>query len=170
LGAPGRELPSGGDADFRRALRQLASAVAVITTRSGEIRDGQTATAVCSVAADPAMMLISLSRRATMERTIADTGVFAVNYLTEAQHRVGRLFSTPELGPEERFAAARWDVLETGAPILNCALASFDCLVQQRISAGTHSVFLGAVVASTFLDEDCLIYRDGFFRRLAPIG
>jgi len=35
---------------------------------------------------------------------------------------------------------------------------------------GTHHIYFGRVVAATSLDQGALIYRDGSFRRLAPVG
>src|ERR1051326_8117956 len=47
--------------------------------------------------------------------------------------------------------------LVTGAPILEGAAASFDCEVQERIPSGTHSLYIGRVVAAAFLDADTLL-------------
>lgn len=159
-----------GEADFRTALRQVASSVAVVTARSGRLRNGLTATAVCSVTAAPPTMLACLNRAASAVPLIGDSGAFAINFLADRQHRIARLFSTSKLSPEERFAEGRWGSLETGAPVLDGAVASFDCRVESRHEAGTHIVYLGRIVAITSLDRDVLIYRDGSFRRLEPAG
>lgn len=171
IAPPSVDLPPTVDSgDFRSAMRQVALPVAVVTARTGETRNGLTATAVCSVAADPPTMLVCVNRNAMADRVIAESGAFAVNFLTEAQHWIARLFSTPKLEPEDRFAETRWGVLETGAPVLDGALAVFDCRVQHCVSVSTHNIYVGSVAASSSLDEDGLIYRAGAFRRLAPAG
>jgi flavin reductase len=167
------DIPGDGgisDAEFKTVMRQVVSSVAVITARSGRLRNGLTATAVCSVAADPPTMLVCINRSASAEAIIAETGAFAINFLTEDQHRIARLFSTSKLSPEERFAEGKWLSMATGSPILDGAVASFDCRVEDRILSGTHHIYFGRVVAASSLDEEALLYRDGSFRRLAAIG
>jgi flavin reductase len=158
------------DAEFKTVMRQVVSSVAVITARAGKQRNGLTATAVCSVSAEPPTMLVCVNRSATAEGIIADSGSFAINFLTEEQHGIARLFSTSKLGSDERFREGKWLSMVTGAPILDGAVASFDCRVEDRILSGTHHIYIGRVLAVTSLDQDALLYRDGSFRRLAAVG
>lgn len=158
------------ETDFKTAMRQVAASVAIVTARSGQVRNGLTATAVCSVTASPPTMLVCINRGASAEALIEESGAFAINFLTDEQHQVARLFSTSKLGPEDRFAEGRWLSLQTGSPILDGCVASFDCQVESRIVAGTHHVYLGRILAVTSLDQEILLYRDGSFRRLAAAG
>src|SRR5882762_4592863 len=96
------------DSEFKTVMRQVVSSVAVVTSRAGKVRNGLTATAVCSVSAEPPTMLICVNRRATAEGIIAESGAFAINVLTEDQHQIARLFSTSKLGADERFAEGKW--------------------------------------------------------------
>ena len=158
------------DVEFKTAMRQVVSSIAIITARSGKLRNGLTATAVCSVTADPPTMLVCINRNASAEGIIAETGSFAINFLAEDQHKIARLFSTSKLSPEERFAEGKWVSMATGSPVLDGAVASFDCRVESRVVSGTHHIYFGRVVAATSLDHEALLYRDGLFRRLAAIG
>jgi flavin reductase (DIM6/NTAB) family NADH-FMN oxidoreductase RutF len=163
-----KQLPSITDAAFKMAMRQVASPVAVITARHGKAQNGLTATAVCSVTADPPTMLVCVNRNASAESLIAESGAFAINMLADDQHPVARVFSTSKLSPAERFAEGNWNAMETGSPTLEGAVASFDCVVEECISSGSHNLYLGRVVASVSIDQDILLYRDGLFRRLQP--
>jgi flavin reductase (DIM6/NTAB) family NADH-FMN oxidoreductase RutF len=158
------------DDEFKTVMRQVVSSVAIVTARSGKTRNGLTATAVCSVSAEPPMMLVCVNRRATAENLIAESGAFAINVLTEDQHPIARLFSTSKLGADERFGEGNWVSLVTGAPVLDGAAAAFDCQVQERIVSGTHHVYIGRVVAAASLDQHALLYRDGLFRKLAAVS
>lgn len=153
--------------DFRLAMRKVASPVAVITTRAGDMRNGLTATAVCSATTDPPTLVVCINRGATCEALIARAGSFAVNFLTEQQASIARLFSTARLDPAERFAEGRWSPGPTGAPMLADTVASFDCRVVQVVPCGTHSIFMGQVVGVQSSDGPMLLYRDGYFRRLS---
>jgi flavin reductase (NADH) len=156
--------------DFKLSMRQIASPVGIITTRHGDLRNGLTATSICSVSMEPPTMLVCVNRNASAEKTIAESGAFAINMLTDAQHPVARLFSTPKLCPEDRFAGGQWSELATGAPILEGAVATFDCVVEECISSGSHNLYIGRVIATRSQDQDILLYRDGLFRRLESVN
>ena len=132
------------DHEFKLGMRQVVSSVAVVTSRAGIVRNGLTATAVC----------------------IAESGHFAINFLTEAQHNIARLFSKSKLDPDARFGEGNWLSMVTGSPILDGAVASFDCEVEERIPAASHHIYIGRVVAVVSNSLDALLYRDGLFRRL----
>jgi flavin reductase len=158
------------DADaFKQSLRSVAASVAVVTTRAGSLRAGFTTMSVCSVSAEPPAMLACINREASAEAIVARSGRFAINFLTEAQHAIARLFSQSRLDAGRRFAEGTWITLVTGAPVLRGAAASFDCEVQQRLPAGTHILYIGRVVAVDRLPADTLLYRNGLFRRLEQV-
>ena len=169
IACPARsESETVGEAEFKAAMRQVAASVAIVTAHAGGRRNGLTVTAACSVAASPPTILVCINRNASAEALIEESGAFAVNFLTDRQHGIARLFSTSKLSPEERFANGEWGVLATGSPVLEGTVASFDCRVESRFVAGTHHIYLGRVVGVTSLDQEVLLYRDGSFRRLDP--
>jgi flavin reductase len=156
--------------DFRSVMRQVISSVAIVTAGSGEVRNGLTATAICSVSVDPPTMLVCVNQQATADQLISETGAFAVNYLAEDQDDIARLFSTPKLSADQRFAQGRWEPLVTGALVLSNAVAAFDCMVQEKIAFGTHHIFIGRVLAAISRDKHALLYRDGSFRKIADVA
>ena len=155
--------------DFKLGMRQVVSSVAIVTSRAGGERNGLTATAVCPVSVEPPTMLVCVNRNASAEAVIAESGCFAVNFLTEEQHGIARLFSTPKLSAERRFAEGTWLTMVTGSPVLDGAAASFDCEVTERIASGSHHIYIGRVVALVSVDRDALLYRDGQFRKLEQL-
>jgi flavin reductase len=155
------------DHEFKLGMRQVVSSVAIVTSRSREVRNGLTATAVCSVSAEPPTVLACVNRNASAERIIAESGTFAINFLAEDQHNIARLFSKAKLDAEQRFGEGHWRSMVTGAPILEGAVASFDCEVEERIPSGSHHVYIGRVVAVASNGQNALLYRDGLFRKLA---
>jgi flavin reductase (DIM6/NTAB) family NADH-FMN oxidoreductase RutF len=155
------------DREFKVGMRQIASPVAIVTSRAGAIRNGLTATAVCSVSAEPPTMLVCINRNASAEAIIAESGHFAINFLTEDQHNIARLFSKSKLDADERFGEGSWLSMVTGSPILDGAVASFDCEVEAKIPSASHHIYIGRVVAVTSNCQNVLLYRDGMFRKLA---
>lgn len=156
-------------AEFKTAMRQVAASVAVITATSEDGRSGLTATSVCAVALTPPTLLVCVDEEASTLPVITGSGTFAVNFLSENQHQIARLFSTSKLNSEARFAEGDWRSLTTGAPVLDGAMASFDCRLETCIRHASHCLLLGRVVATATLPEAGLLYRDKQFRRLAPI-
>jgi flavin reductase (DIM6/NTAB) family NADH-FMN oxidoreductase RutF len=154
-----------GACDFRTAMRELAAGVTIITAGVQAGRRGLTATAVCSVSADPPTLLVCVNRSAEGHAAISESGAFCVN-VVGAEHRwlAERFAGRDGTRGAERFEHGDWCALATGAPVLADAIAAFDCRVTQAIDGGTHTVFLGAVVATTASPERAaLLYRAGAF-------
>ena len=134
-------------ASFKEAMRRLAAGVTIVTTRHGGVRGGLTATAVCSLSVDPPQLLVCVSRSAAAHTLIHEGENLCVNLLARKHQALAARFAgqTGILGAD-RFRAGRWGVLKTGAPVLEDSLASFDCVVSEKVSASTHTIFIGRVV------------------------
>ncbi|MDF2995637.1 MAG: nitrilotriacetate monooxygenase component protein [Xanthobacteraceae bacterium] len=153
-------------AAFRAAMRELAAGVTLITAQGEDGPRGLTATAVCSVSADPPTLLVCVNRATEGHAAISAAGAFCVNVIAHehqllAEHFAGRSGARGA----ERFAYGAWRRLATGAPVLEDAIAAFDCRVAQALDWGTHTVFLGAVAAtqSAASGRPALVYRGGAF-------
>ncbi|EAQ02031.1 putative flavoprotein oxidoreductase [Pseudooceanicola batsensis HTCC2597] len=152
---------------YKFAMRKVPSPVAVITTCVDGVRYGLTATAVCSATTQPPTILVCVNQAAATCSIIRDAGIFAVNFLSDIQSDIARLFSTPRLSAEKRFSKGHWGQAKTGSPVLRDTASSFDCTLVEAIPQGRHMLFLGSVVDATSSAESGLLYRDGSFRRLA---
>jgi flavin reductase (DIM6/NTAB) family NADH-FMN oxidoreductase RutF len=131
--------------DFKQGMRRLGASVCIITTkRTDGVRSGLTATAVCSLSADPPMLLACLNRSSNTFAPIVEAGVFAVNVLSLQDAAVADRFAGTLPGPE-KFGLGAWEEAVTGSPILATAMVSFDCRVDRVVEAGTHGILLGAV-------------------------
>jgi flavin reductase len=132
--------------DYRDAMARLGAAVSIITTDGPAGRAGFTASAVCSVTDDPPTLLVCMNRAASAYASVAGNNVVCVNVLSAQQEPLSRLFGG-KVPIAERFAAAVWSTLETGAPVLaDCAVA-FDCDITNVTTVGTHDVLFCRVVA-----------------------
>ncbi|WP_028228524.1 flavin reductase family protein [Paraburkholderia ferrariae] len=153
---------------FKAAMRRLAGHVCLITTCSddGE-RGGLTATAVCSVSANPPLLLVCINRANTSCASIQAAARFAVNVLPRSDQELAQRFARP-LPPDEKFAEGEWRTLKTGAPILASSLASFDCKIERIIQAGTHDVIFGHVeaIATRETNASPLLYASGAYGEL----
>lgn len=150
---------------FLAGMRKVAGAVSVITTvgNDGEHR-GLTATAVCSLSAEPPSLIACVNRRTWVAQFVPDSGVFAVNVLSHSQEAIARTFAgQTNLTAEDRFSVGEWETGTTGAPIVKGALVSFECKLEQVVDHTTHIVLIGRVVETVSGEGHSLVYLDGSF-------
>ena len=109
-------------ADFIAGMRRLAAGVTIVTARLDEVRAGLTATAVCSLTAEPPRLLACVHREADAHGLILDSRLFAVNLLTPAHQALSDHFGgRDESHGPTRFSVGAWAVGATGVPILTDA-------------------------------------------------
>jgi flavin reductase (DIM6/NTAB) family NADH-FMN oxidoreductase RutF len=160
----------------RRSLRDLmgrfATGVSVVAARQGPLRAGMTANAIASISVDPPIMMASIARRAETHGAIIGSHAFAISVLSRDQRAVADCFAQPTTADKlKRFCDAEWHEAETGSPILEGALAYFDCRLTARHDGGDHTVFLGEIVAAGFReDAEPLLWYASAYRELAEAG
>ena len=163
-----------GAEQFKLGMRSLAGAVCIITSSHEGRRYGMTATAVCSVSADPPTLLACVNRTTTTHQAVAEAGLFCVNVLRHEDRELSGVFSGAHgsnMRGEGRFLEEHWTRLATGAPALLNALVAFDCRVSGRLAHGTHTVFLGEVQRVQIGRKGKpLLYSDGQYAKLASIA
>lgn len=157
---------------FREAMASLGAAVNVVTSAGHAGRVGFTATAVCSVSDAPPTLIVCMNRGSTQNEAVKQNGVLCVNTLTADQQQLSAVFAGfTQRRFEERFDDAVWTSLRTGAPVLEGALASFDCRVQNVMEAGTHSIFMCAVIEVAMKDHgEGLVYFRRKYHSLSSLG
>ncbi len=152
---------------FRAVMRKHASSVTVITTSHDGRLHGMTATAFCSVSADPPTILIVVNRSARSHPLIDGSGFFAVNILSERQVELAERFSAKR---DDQFDALAYTIGETGAPILAGVTAHIECRVASRTEIETHTLFVGRVIDGSAADSTSLVYEGGRYVRLSERG
>ena len=164
------EIPSVEPARFLGAMRYFAAGCSIIATSDGMERSGLTATAVCSVTAEPPRLLVCINREVRAHAVIVESGTLSVNMLSEAQEGLAKRFAgmLKDVRGEERFLEGNWVEGRLGAPVLSGALASFDCRVVEAIPASTHTIFICEVVdVASDSDATPLLFLNRAFASLA---
>lgn len=157
---------------FVGGMARLGTAVSVVTSAGPAGELGFTATAVCSVSADPPTLLVCMNRGSTQNAPLQRNGTLCVNVLSADQHGLSDLFAGRSgVSMQERFAQASWSRLATGAPALDGAVTSFDCQVVETHDVATHTVIVGRVAQVRIgQDDHGLVYAGRSLQpvRLAP--
>jgi flavin reductase (DIM6/NTAB) family NADH-FMN oxidoreductase RutF len=146
-------------ADFVAAMASAVNGVGILTTDGPAGRFGITVSSVASVSADPPMILVCVNQRSPVHDAIRENGMFAVNLLAGSQRELADTFAGhPSAGEAFGFTGDAWPPGATGAPRLSDAVSAFDCVLEQSHAAGSHTVFIGRVVATTGNGGDPLLY------------
>jgi flavin reductase (DIM6/NTAB) family NADH-FMN oxidoreductase RutF len=129
--------------EFRAALGMFATGVTVVTARTAEgVLVGLTANSFNSVSLDPPLVLWSLSRR-SMSLPVFSTGThYAINVLAAEQQELALRFAAP-VG--DRWAGTAWRPGVAGAPLIEGAVAHFECFNRSRYEEGDHLILVGQV-------------------------
>lgn len=153
---------------FRDAMSRLGAAVNIVTTGTQAHPIGFTASAVCSVTDTPPTLLVCLNRNSRVREFFNEGQPLCVNVLSSAQQALSNQFASP-ISMEERFSLGHWSSLATGAPVLEEAVATFDCRISQCVEVGTHSV-LFAVVEALRVNQHLggLVYFNRAYHPLTP--
>jgi flavin reductase len=127
-----------------------------------------TANAVASISLDPPLLMASINRNSETHVAIVGSHSFAVSVLGEHQQAVAECFALPTTaGKLQRFCDAPWHEAETGSPILDGAIAFFDCRLHESHAAGTHTIFIGEIVAAGYEEAgEPLLWFGSRYRRI----
>jgi len=156
------------DANLRKMRGLFASGVTAVTTAlDGRLR-GVTVSAFMSVSLDPPLVLIALANETTLRDMLAESGIFAVNLLSDDQEFLSERFAARAPIVNEEFEGVPYFIAVTGAPILEQSLAWYDCRVEATHPGGDHTLFVGQVEVMGFSDDGRapLIYFANRYRQL----
>src|SRR5579871_1789049 len=125
------------------AMRQLPGGVAVVTAGLAPHRSGYTGTAVFSLSVDPQRVVISVARNSSSYPLIRQHGLFGLNVLAADQQGIADRFAgRGGIKGEARYEGAHWRVTEIGVSLLEEALASAECLVEEIIERHSHALII----------------------------
>jgi len=139
----------------------LTHGVYVIGVAHNEARNAFTAAWAMQVSFDPPLLALSINPRHSSYRLLQESGAFSVNVLKRGQVDLAGHFGQP--ARVDKLAAVAWSPgAKTGAPLLDDALAWFECRVEGQYPAGDHVLVVGRAVDGGVRDPaaEALNYRD----------
>ena len=133
--------------DFKSAMRRLAATVCIVSTADEDGWHGMTATSVTSVSMDPPSVLVCVNTTATLYKVLHAGGRFCINLLRASQQSYAGTFSSSKIRGADRFAEHAWKARDEtdGLPYLVEAQSNLFCDIDQTVSYGTHTIFIGRV-------------------------
>ena len=154
---------------LRALMGNFATGVTVVAARHGPFMAGMTANAIATISVDPPILMASIARKAETHIAVVGSHAFSVSVLADDQEGLAECFAQPITADKlKRFCDAPWHEAETGSPILEGALAYFDCRLTERHAGGDHTIFLGEIVAAGYREDAApLLWYGSRYRRLA---
>lgn len=132
---------------FRNALGAFATGVTIVTTKAGNGHlVGTTASSFNSVSLEPPLILWSLSKAALSFKTYMAMDSFVVNVLKDDAEELALRFA--KSGTDKWRDVAHHTGI-SGCPVLDDALAVFECRKRHAYDGGDHVIFVGEVLAFT---------------------
>jgi flavin reductase (DIM6/NTAB) family NADH-FMN oxidoreductase RutF len=94
--------------------------------------------------------------------SLRDAGAFCVNVLGSTHAQAAMRFSNSALKGESKFEGEIWRAGDGGLPVLEGALAAFECRTVSLTEVGTHGLFLARVTKLSVADGgQPLLYFNG---------
>ena len=153
--------------DLRKALGTFATGVAIITTCDADGRlFGLTGNSFSSVSLDPPLVLWSLARKAPSLQAFRNATHFGVSVLGGEHRDLAARFATPL---PDKFAGVPFWPGEFGVPLLEGAVAHFECRIVDRYYGGDHEIYLGRVERYAYERKPTLLFCHGAYHRAQPL-
>ncbi len=133
---------------------KIPNALVLVGSRAGDEWNGMTTSWVTQVSQDPVLIGVGVDNVAVTHRLITDGGSFTVNLWDSENTRPFVKFSKP--ATKEGMELNGYPITEgtTGAPVFSDAIAWMECEVRQAVDCGTHTFFIGEIVAAGVNDDD----------------
>lgn len=129
--------------EFRAALGQFTTGVTIVTARAADgSLVGLTANSFNSVSLSPPLVLWSLGRQSGTMAGFQSASHYAINVLSADQRLLAERFARKGI---DRFEGVAWQPGLSGAPVIDGALAVFECAHRSQHDEGDHIIFVGRV-------------------------
>ena len=146
--------------ELRAAHRNFLTGVTVVTAAQDGEQRGLVVNAFTSVSLEPPLLLVCVAHSSSSHPLLMRASHFAVNVLAGDQEALALRFGSKI---PDKFAGVAWTPGVGGAPVLDGAAAVFEVITRERVSASTHTMFVGEVVAVSHRQTEALIYHGGRF-------
>jgi flavin reductase (DIM6/NTAB) family NADH-FMN oxidoreductase RutF len=127
---------------------KIPNALVLIGSAAGDEWNAMTASWVSQVSMEPVLIGVAVDNKAVTHRLISAGKHFSVNLWSAEDTRVFVKFSKPAERSDSTLNGRPVFTASTGAPIFEEAIAWMDCELRHAYDLGTHTFFVGEVVAA----------------------
>lgn len=138
-----------------KALYKLGYGLYVICSKKGNRFNGQIANTVFQVCSEPPTIAVAINKQNLTNSFITESKVFTVSILAQNTplNFIGS-FGFRSGRDVDKLQGINYKLGQTGAPIvLDNTLAYLEAKVVNQLNVGTHTLFIGEIVAAEVLKE-----------------
>jgi 3-hydroxy-9,10-secoandrosta-1,3,5(10)-triene-9,17-dione monooxygenase reductase component len=155
---------------LRQAMRLWATGVAVVTSQHEGVVHGMTVSSFTSVSLTPPQVLIALAQSTRTHGLVKNSRYFGISVLSAGQVEISDRFAGRPPEDVNRLDGLETFTLVSGIPLLKNGVAHFDCRVIATFTSGTHTIFIGSVLAAQGdLHGEPLLYFNRKYQKLGPL-
>lgn len=154
--------------EFRNALGQFATGVAIVTASVEGARLGATISSFNSVSLDPPLVLFSMIRGAFGFTQWKAAKSYCIAILGESQRDLSNRFAK---AGSDKWTGISPTFANNGAPLVPGAIAYFECEPWNICDGGDHEIFICRVIRFRVNPqaESSLIFHGGKYRQLSAL-
>ena len=138
--------------DIEALFRRLSTGVYVVGAAHGSVRNAFTAAWIMQVSYEPLLLALSINPHHATYPLVHASRAFSVSVLKSGALDLARRFGTRSGRDGDKLAGVAWRPGMSGAPVLDDALAYFDCEVARSLPAGDHELIVARVIDGHILD------------------
>lgn len=149
--------PSTDSDSFRGALGTFVTGVTIVTTDSPEGPMAIVANSFSSVSLDPPLVLWSPAKSSRRFEHFAGSRRFAINVLSTEQRDICAAVAKSKTAIRD----VPTHLSHCGMPLIDGALANFECNLHATHDAGDHVIIVGLVTKAHHRTGDPLVFHGG---------
>jgi len=144
------------------ALHKLGYGMYIVGSHKGDKLNGQVANTVFQITSEPPTVAVSINKSNFTHEYIKASRVFSASVLCQATPLsfIGN-FGFKSGREVDKLKGVNYKIGQTGSPvILDNATSYLEAEIIQDVDVGTHTIFIGRIVAAEILNEDpCMTYE-----------
>lgn len=144
--------------DVKAVHRRFPTGVTIVTTAVEGAPFGLAVNAFSSLSLEPPTVLVCVNQSSATHAHLLEQPHIGINFLAVEQADVARRFAQ---SGGDKFSETDWHHGSFGVPLLDAAAAHLELEVEQRLTAHTHTIFVGRVLAAETFERDPLLYVGG---------
>lgn len=140
--------------------RRFPTGVTLVTVNVDGEPHGLAVNAFSSVSLDPSMAMVCVKTTSQTHVHLCERNEIAISVVANDQQDIAARFAR---SGGEKFAGVAWKAARNGAPIVRGVSAYLELTIVSRVSAGTHTIFIGEITHAETGPRPPLLYLDSRF-------
>lgn len=137
-----------------RVTWKIPNALALVGSAADGERNAMTTSWITQLAMEPVLIGVGVDNTAVTHRLIRDGGSFSINLWDSDDTRPFVKFSKPAVDEGDSLNGRPVRSGVTGVPVFEDAIAWMECEVRHTHDLGSHTLFIGELVAAAIVDDE----------------